>query len=167
MEIQTNLSKVVNSWVRKKINQLSSVEKIQAGVKENETYENGVSLSKVMLCNEFGTSKIPSRPALRITIKDNLEEWYNILIKELEKEKTLLQASHVIGLKMKADIIKSISSDIPPVNSLTTLIAYRKYLQGKKLSKNKVVQGVLDKKTLIFTGKLVKSMTYQVFRKKK
>ena len=87
MEIQTNLSKVVNSWVRKKINQLSSVEKIQAGVKENETYENGVSLSKVMLCNEFGTSKIPSRPALRITIKDNLEEWYNILIKELEKEK--------------------------------------------------------------------------------
>lgn len=164
MDIKIDLDEKIKELINKTVLNISSVEKVQAGVKANATYKDGTSMHEVALKNEFGgttTDKdgknhiIPPRPFLRNAKKQNLRKWFKVFIKEARKNQTPQNIAKEIGATMKADIVKSIHSNTPPPNAKMTIQAYKeKYKKGKK-------------KTLIFSGEMVQNIDFEIFIKNK
>lgn len=164
MDIKIDLDEKIKELINKTVSNISSVEKVQAGVKANATYEDGTSMHEVALKNEFGGTTtdengknhiIPPRPSFRNAKKQNLRKWFKIFINEAKKNQTPQNIAKEVGATMQADIVKSINSNTPPPNAKMTIEAYKeKYKKGKK-------------KTLIFSGEMVQNIDFEIFIKNK
>lgn len=113
------------------------------------TYK-GAKVSDVAIWNEYGTSKIPPRPFLRKSLK-NQKKWAQFVQNNWdvsqESDKKLNKIAMQLGAMVEGDIKKSIGSDIPPPNSAYTL--------RQKAPKTK---------TLINTATLMGSIHYEVLK---
>ena len=72
MHADTDLDKIINEFIDRKIKQFSGVKQIKAGVIENATYDDGTKVSEVALKNEYGSENTPPRSFLRTTEKNKL-----------------------------------------------------------------------------------------------
>ena len=54
MDIKIDLDEKIKELINKTVSNISSIEKVQAGVKANATYKDGTSMHEVALKNEFG-----------------------------------------------------------------------------------------------------------------
>jgi|SRR6185503_4048865 len=121
-----------------------------------------VSVSRVALWNEFGTPNAryptPERSFLRSTLKDNRDKiaaWREEAIRNiLEKDWTAEKALSMVGLRIQFLVQNRIRSNIPPPNAPGTLNG----MFGKP-GKIELGQGT---NTLIATGKLLRSISFQV-----
>lgn len=131
---------------------------VQVGVQDDGgSYPNGERVVDVAAYNEFGTSRIPSRPFMRQTFKKREPE----LIKHIQaerdaiyaKKKTALQSLRVLGTWYQAQIQAEIrSGDFVPNAPLTV---YRK------------TGGTMGQTTpLIDTGRLIQSIRYVIKKRK-
>lgn len=104
----------------------------------------------IHLREETRAITIPPRPFLRTTVQQQGKKWINRVKTYLSAGYTADQVLHFVGGEMKADIIDTIKSSMPPPNSeATTMI------------KQKVAPAAVGK-TLMHTGTLVHSIKYEV-----
>ena len=85
---------------------------IKAGVLKGAGSYKGVSISQVATWNEYGTSRIPSRPFIAIATDEN-KGWQSEVKKQVGRIKSSADvngALNTIGKKMKEDI-KSVFGD--------------------------------------------------------
>jgi len=115
--------------------------------KEGEKGEPA-TMAEVAFYNEFGTEHIPERSFLRSTVDANAGKYAKLYEKLMgavfEGKLTVRQAMGLLGEKARADVRKTIRSDVPPPNAPATL-------RRKKSTK-----------TLVDTGQLSQSITYEV-----
>lgn len=116
------------------------------------SYENGETVIKVALGNEFGTDTIPERSFFRSAIDDNLDKinkWREEMIVNIfENNWPVEKALRAIGLRIQVLVQNKIKSNIPPDNSPAT-------------KAHKLKEGV-GQKTLIETGLMLRSVTFKV-----
>ena len=84
---------------------------VSAGILENSgNYAKGQSLVDVAIWNEYGTSRIPSRPFIRISSDDNRNAWgklaENCAGKVLRGNMSARSAGEAVGQQMVKDIKK-------------------------------------------------------------
>ena len=116
----------------------------------NYNKESGLDIAEYAAYNEFGTSKIPGRSFMRSTFDENENRYTRIFangIKQLGANATLGRVLTFAGENVATDIKEKIRSGIAPANSPRT-IAIKK-----------------SDKTLIDTGGLVGSITYEITKK--
>lgn len=131
---------------------------VKAGILEGATSnESGENIATYAAHNEFGTSKIPSRPFLRKTFNDNAQKWEDGLGRMLQT-RTPAQALQLLGMKMQDDIVKTIKSDMPPKNSPETIAR-----KMKGVTKGGKTVGSHAPGTLIDTGSMLNAVNYEVF----
>ena len=123
---------------------------ISAGIlRDAGNYDKGQSIADVAIWNEYGTSRIPSRPFVRIASDENRKAWENLSVKCVNKiisgSGTADETGNTIGQRMKEDIKKVIGdkSKLAP-NAPSTI---------KKKGHDK---------PLIDTGKLKATVNYRV-----
>lgn len=127
-----------------------------AGSYQSKGKKAAPSVVQVALWNEFGTPDakhpIPERSFIRSAIDDNMpliEKWRLSLISQmLSGKKTMNEALETMGYRVQTLIENKIKSNIPPENAPSTAEA-------------KIRDGVAPE-TLIHTGLLLRSVTYQV-----
>lgn len=107
------------------------------------------SMAEVAFWNEFGTDYIPERSFLRSTIDENQTKYFELdarLIGGVFKGKLdLKRAMGLLGEEAKKDVQNKIRSGIEPANSELTIAMKRG-----------------STKTLVDTGQLVQSITYEI-----
>lgn len=106
--------------LNKKLKELSQL-KIEVGVFEGAKYPDGKSVAKVAKDNEFGTSKIPARPAFRNAIFKNRGKWNKILIEQLKSDKDADKSLQTVGVFMVGDIQQEITNTTTPPNAPMTI----------------------------------------------
>lgn len=123
---------------------------VSAGILENSgNYAKGQSLVDVAIWNEYGTSRIPSRPFIRISSDDNRKAWgklaENCAGKVLNGSMGARSAGDTVGQQMVKDI-KKVFGD------------------KSKLAPNapSTIKRKGHDKPLIDTGKLRDSVNYRV-----
>jgi hypothetical protein len=126
---------------------------VSVGVHEGAgSYPDGQSVVEVALWNEYGTRTVPERSFLRSTVDENiplLNQWREEMIKKVLHEGwTVHKALEAIGFRIQVLIQNKIKSNVPPPNAPSTVDA-------------KNAHGVAPN-TLIDTGLLLRSITYQV-----
>lgn len=129
------------------MNGLHVVVGVPEGAEERD--EDGpATMAEVAFYNEFGTEHIPERSFLRSTVDENnrkyVQLYEQLMGAVLEGKISVKKAMGLLGEKAKADVQRKIRSNIPPENAESTI--------DKKKST----------KTLIDTGQLVQSITYEV-----
>lgn len=130
---------------------------VKAGVLENATNtETGMKVAEYAAYNEFGTSRIPSRPFLRNTADKHKEEWALLLGNAIARGRTPSQALKLVGIRMMDDIVRTISEGVPPPNAPATQARKSKGITGVGGG------GTYSPGTLINTGSLIKAITYEV-----
>lgn len=134
---------------------------VSIGVHEGAgEYESGVSVVEVALWNEFGTRHIPERSFIRSAVDDNeglIDSWRDeALDKILKDEWTIEKALEAIGFRIQTLIQNKIKSNVPPPNAPSTV----KRKQSAGVLGKEVTEGRTS--TLIETGLLLRSITYQV-----
>lgn len=106
------------------------------------------TMAEVAFYNEFGTEDIPERSFLRSTVDENNRKYaklYEQLMgKVMEGKLSVERAMGLLGEKARSDVRKTIRSSVPPPNAPATL--------ARKKST----------KTLVDTGQLSQSITYEV-----
>lgn len=130
------------------INDLHVVVGVPMGTKARDDGDPA-TMAEVAFYNEFGTDDIPERSFLRSTIDENNQKYARLYEKlmgaVLENRTTVKKAMGQLAAKAKADVQAKIRSNIPPPNASSTL--------EKKKPKTK---------TLIDSGQLLQSITYEV-----
>ena len=167
MHADTDLDKIINEFINKKIKQFSGVKQIKAGVIENATYDDGTKVSEVARKNEYGLDGNPPRSFFRSTQKNKFNDWFNKFTKLCQRDLQIQQIAHQIGTMMRKDIIKKIDSNMPPPNSKETLIAWSEYKNNSKNEKvrQKRAQKLMsNKRTLIFSGEMQNSINYEIVK---
>jgi len=105
------------------------------------------SIAEYATFNEYGTENIPARSFMRSTEREQ-DGWKKDIAsaydKLIFKQATSSKVLSMVGEKVKNDIKDKILSNIPPPNAVSTL----KRKKGTK--------------TLIDTGAMLNSVTYQV-----
>lgn len=113
---------------------------------------NAPSVIEVALWNEFGTETIPSRPFIRTAVSGNeakINSWRGeVMDNILFKGWTIEKALEAMGLRIQILIQNQIKSNMAPENAASTTKA--KAAKGRPTV------------TLIDTGLLLRSITYQV-----
>lgn len=79
-----------------------------------------------MRINEYGTSTIPPRPALRITSKKNRPQWLRMQRRGMQAKISPVRMANLLGSRMKSDIQETIVSSVPPPNAPGTRRAKEK-----------------------------------------
>ena len=102
--------------------------------------------------NEFGTARIPERSFLRSTLKENEQKIFarmsRLYRSAFAGNMSIERAYQIIGLEFVGMVQRKIRGGIAPANSSATI-------RRKKSSK-----------TLIDTGRMIKSITHKVVRAK-
>lgn len=131
---------------------------VKAGILEGATNnETGENVATYAAHNEFGTSKIPSRPFLRKTFEQNESKWADGLSKML-MNRTPSEALQLLGMRMQDDIVKTIKSNMSPRNAPETIAR-----KTKSVTKGGKVTGSHAPGTLIDTGSMLNAVNYEVF----
>ena len=160
-----NLGDIVKKYLDDLTKQLKGVESIDAGIVDNATTEKGIKLEDIIIYNEFGTENIPARSSLRSTLKENKQKYFKNMIRLLQRKHEMKKIGEMLGLTMQRDIVHKIESNITPQNADSTLRAYANWhtkSQSKK-GKKKIATG---KKTLIWSGQMLKHIKFRVNKKK-
>lgn len=139
-----------NGNFKKNLNKLKEKYKsvtVQVGFLENATYPDGTSVASIAAAQEYGTSKIPSRPFFRNAIADNRKDWkkkYAALLKKNEFDVATKQLAEMIV----GDIKHSIT-----------------ILEDPPLSESTIKQKGFDK-PLIDTAHMLNSVDYRIIKKR-
>ena len=104
--------------------------------------------------NEFGTSRIPSRPFFRVTIDAKGHEWADYLGRAIGHGVPLQEALELTGARMVSDVQATIASNMAPANAPSTI--------RRKLRQEDEGGGMMHAGTLIETGSLLRSIEYEV-----
>jgi hypothetical protein len=110
---------------------------------------------EVALWNEYGTSRSPARSFIGSAIDENeasIAQWREEIIEGIVlKGWTIEKGMEYMGFHIKTLIENKIKSNVPPPNAPSTIAM-------------KAADGV-SPNTLIHTGLMLRSVTYQVFLK--
>lgn len=123
---------------------------VTVGVHQGKRNAEGVDIAEYGAYNEFGTKYIPERSFMRSTFDENENRYTRIFangIKQLGANATLGRVLSFAGMNVQNDIQEKIRSGIAPANAPSTI---------RKKKSNK---------TLIDTGALVQSITYEITKK--
>lgn len=140
-----------DKW-KKHLQKLAQKVKVRAGVLEGATNGDGEDVATYAAMNEFGTSKIPSRPFMRQTRAVHGQEWVNKVKTGILNGMPPEEALHQIGRVMADDIQATIMSNMQPPNS-------KKWAEYKN-KHEKLRSGAMRAGTLINTGALVGSIKW-------
>ena len=124
---------------------------VMEGAKNIDTHE---PVAPYAAANEFGTSRIPSRPFLRSTVDAKKDEWSDYLGRAISAGATPRQAVERTGERMVADVQETIESNMPPANAPGTI--------RRKLRQEDKGGGLMHAGTLIDTGSLRRSIAFEV-----
>ena len=98
----------------------------QVGLPSGINYEDGTPVAQVAAIQEFGApaQKIPARPFIRPTVKEQKEQWTKIIAKSvpkvLENKMSAFDVLDLVGRVAAADIQTKISSIYsPPLSPIT------------------------------------------------
>jgi len=125
----------------------------RVGVLSSAGSHGTMTLAEIAVVHEFGTSRIPQRSFLRSTLtekRDDFIKFFSQLLKRVvEGGFGLDRVIGLVGQKMVAEVRKKISSGlgVPPPNAPSTI--------ARKGSA----------RTLVDTGRLVSSITYEIVKK--
>jgi len=74
--------------IKKRLEEVTKMQSTRAevGIMEDAKYPDGQQVAQIAFDNEYGTEKVPSRPALRNAIRNNIDE--------LKRMASLLMAKH-------------------------------------------------------------------------
>ncbi len=137
---------------------LSGTVGVKAGILEGATAnESGQNVAEYAARNEFGTSRIPSRPFLRKTCDDKESNWIDGFGKVLVKMSPA-QALKMLGIRMQDDIVATIKSNMPPRNADSTIAK-----KTKGVTRGGQTVGSHNPGTLIDTGSMLNAVNYEVF----
>ena len=129
---------------------------VRAGVLKDARNAEGVRVASYAAYNEYGTSRIPSRPFMRSTLREQQGAWLKTLSGALASGYPVQEALELVGTQMVADIQAKIRSGMPPENKPSTKARKaRSVIGGSK-------GAVMVPKTLNDTGALLKSIDYEV-----
>ena len=161
------MAKAIFKTNKKEFNILDSAKRLKKGSAvvevgflpgDDDTYKNGASVVEAALFNEFGTEnpdgskRIPARPFMRRTATDRRRDLNKLrlgLMKGILNEKlTLNDALNALGAKYAAWIKNTINRTEFTPNAASTI---RKKGEGKR--------------PLVDTGKMRRSVSWQVGRK--
>lgn len=130
---------------------------VKAGIPKGATSTDGKSIPTYAAFNEFGTSRIPPRPFLQTTAKDQGAKWVATVAAQTQGNTTdpaaWKRAMVLTGETMKADIQRTIQSGSFAPNAPATVRA--KARKGK----------VEPDHPLIDTGQMLASVWYEVVEK--
>jgi len=119
--------------------------------KDNETYENGQTVSQVAYFNEFGTRNVPERSFLRSTIDKDKEEirakQETLFNKVMTFKTSVLDALNMLGF----DIMRRMQN---------TIRAYA-WLYPDKSNAPSTMAHKRGNKPLIDSGKLLRSINFE------
>lgn len=131
----------------REVNELYVVVGVPKGAEDRKDAKDP-SMAEVAFFNEFGTEHIPERSFLRSTVDENSRKYTELYRKLMgsvyDGKTTIKKAMGVLGEKARADVRAKIRSNVPPPNAPAT-IARKK-----------------STKTLVDTGQLRQSITYEV-----
>lgn len=119
---------------------------------------SGQTIAEVAFWNEMGTDKIPPRPFLSTTLRDN--DYYKPTVLQGLKEYLLkgdavLVLLNAIGLRAAADVKNKITSIMTPPNALST--------QRQKANKSHVKASLVNN-PLIDSGTMRASIAHEVIK---
>lgn len=95
---------------------------LEIGFFKTARYPDGKHVAQVAFENDFGTSKIPSRPFFRNAIRDNQKKWCDLASKQISEGKDFKTALGLVGEQARGDIIRSIDKTSTPPNSPLTIL---------------------------------------------
>lgn len=134
---------------------------VPQGAKERDG-DGDATMAEVAFYNEFGTKNkdgdqhIPERSFLRSAMDENADKYAKYFVKlmraVIDEKMDTDKALGILGQMGKADVDQKIRSNIPPPNAESTIKK-----KGRKIKSTK---------TLIDTGQLRQSITYEVRRGK-
>lgn len=163
--------------------------KVKAGVLEGSTYGDGKSVAQVAMWNEYGVAipvsdrmrgflganglhlkkttkqlNIPPRPFMRNTVSDKSDAWQERAVENLREclvsDRPVQDALENVGMLMQADIQETIDSNMQPPNHPFTSSPKEARVVDKS---GKPISGQSGtKQTLIDSGTLIKSISYEV-----
>jgi hypothetical protein len=99
----------------------------QIGIPSGINYEDGTNVAYVASIHEFGApaAKIPARPFIRPTVKEQKDNWTKVLAKYVSKvvqgKMTVFDALDLVGRVAAADIQTKIASIYTPKLSPITI----------------------------------------------
>ena len=124
---------------------------VKAGVLESAKTEDGQDVLDYAPAMEFGIpGRIPARPFLRTTYKEQKQRWLELYAKYMQKGTDAKTALEYVGREMEADIIDKIRSNMRPPNSPAWI--KHKMKETPATANN----------TLMYKGNLVKSIKHEV-----
>lgn len=123
---------------------------LKVGVMDGATNKDGESVAFYASKNEFGTTRIPKRPALRTTLDNGAQKYVNFIASQLKGGgRSLPDIMTILGARIQGDIVIAISNWQNPPNAPSTV--------ARKLKLYNV-----GNKPLYMTGAYAKSITYRV-----
>ena len=128
---------------------------LRAGVMEGaKNIDTDEPVAPYAAANEFGTSRIPSRPFLRSTVDSRNNEWSDYLGRAIANGVKPRQAVELTGERMVSDVQATIESNMPPRNADSTI--------RRKLRQEDEGGGMMHAGTLIDTGSLLRFIKFKV-----
>lgn len=115
----------------------------------------GLSVAQVAFWNEYGTSRIPARPAFRMTLKEKRNAWINTFTHKLQGHPLGVEAAlWLLGDVMAKDIQLTVKQSVPPPSAESTIAQKQREHFSEPTA------------TLIRTGAYIKSISSQVSKTK-
>lgn len=93
--------------IMRDLEKLDGMEVVAGILKDAGNYDKGQSIADVAIWNEYGTSRIPSRPFIRISADTNRQKWAKIAqqcVNNVIDGDSPRDAAQVIGHRMVEDI---------------------------------------------------------------
>lgn len=104
---------------------LSLLVGILAGATHTDERGHSVAIAEYAMANEFGTRRIPPRPAFRATADARMEEWEALLADLLGSGMDARAALEQVGAQIAEDIRESIDQWRVPPNAPETIARKR------------------------------------------
>ena len=106
------------------LEKLYGMEVVAGMLKDSGKAENGASYVDIATWNEYGTSRIPSRPFIRISADTNKAEWAKLAqqcVNDVIDGDSPRDAAQVVGHRMVEDIRKVFGSSELKANAPSTV----------------------------------------------
>lgn len=139
---------------------------LQAGIFEESTYPDGLSVATIAAAHEFGTANIPARSFLRSTLVKKAGEWSNDLAALLKANPGEIKKSlETLGDVIVADISQTIEDGISPALEPETVEAKRRRGKNNKTVNIKRNKGVSNPELpLVDTGTMQRAIESKVVK---
>lgn len=166
--LQKSIQKTI---IGRLLNTKGTQPRVDVGFFSKDQYPDGTYVATVAFWNEFGTKSSPPRPFMRTAIEDHKKEWAKTLGSALSHtDGDIPKSLEFAGMKMQADIQDSIiHGDFEKNSPLTNLLKDR-FPKGDYTPEDFLTavrntesgETGPDGKPLVWTGKMLQSVTYQV-----